>query len=65
MPAKDYLSSIVARVLDQQRSRNAENLDRHLAEMAARVSKETTPAEMEEALEEALIHVRPHRTWQL
>ncbi len=30
MPAKDYLSTIVARVLDLQRSRNIENLDQHL-----------------------------------
>jgi hypothetical protein len=64
MPANDYLSKIVARVLDHQRSRNTENLDQHLAEMAARIAKETTPAEMEAALEEALIQVRPHRTWQ-
>jgi hypothetical protein len=32
--------------------------------MAARIAKETTPAEMEAALEEALTQVRPHRTWQ-
>jgi hypothetical protein len=50
MPAKDYLSKIVARVLDQQRSRKTENLDQHLADMAARIAKETTPAEMKPPL---------------
>jgi hypothetical protein len=64
MPANDYLSKIVARVLDHQRNRNVEDLDAHLADMASRVAKETTSAQMEEALEEALIQVRPHRTWQ-
>ena len=64
MPANDYLAKIVARVLDNQRSRNAANLDQHLAEMASRVAEETTPAEMVAALEEALTQVRPHRAWQ-
>ncbi len=64
MPAKDYLSTIVARVLEHQRSRNAENLSQHLDKMAGQIVPETTPAEMEAALAEALAHVRPQRTWQ-
>ena len=43
MPANDYLAKIVARVLDNQRSRNAANLDQHLAEMASRVARRNNP----------------------
>jgi len=43
MPANDYLAKIVARVLDNQRSRIAANLDQHLAEMASRVARRNNP----------------------
>jgi hypothetical protein len=64
MPAKDYLSTIVARVLERQRAQNAENLSQHLDKMAGKIVPETTSAEMEAAFTEALAQVRPHRTWQ-
>ncbi len=64
MTAEDYLSAIVARVLELQRSQNAENLSQHVDKMAGQIVPETTPAEMEAAFAEALAQVRPHRAWQ-
>jgi hypothetical protein len=64
MSAERYLAQIVARALESQQRRNAENLGKHLDTMASRVAPETTSEEMEAALEEALAHVRPRRIWQ-
>ena len=64
MPAKDYLSTIVARVLERQRTQNAENLSQHLDKMAGQILPDTTSAEMEASFAEALAQVRPTRTWQ-
>lgn len=64
MPAERYLAHIVARALESRHSRDAESLEHHLDYMASQVAPETTPEEMEAALEEALAHVRPHRSWQ-
>jgi hypothetical protein len=64
MPAERYLAHIVARALEHQHRRDAENLGRHLDYMASQVAPETTTEEMEAALQEALTHVRPHRSWQ-
>jgi hypothetical protein len=49
---------------ERQHRRDAENLGKHLDYMASQVAPETTPEEMEAALQEALTHVRPHRSWQ-
>ena len=64
MPTERYLAHIVERALERQHRRAAENLERHLDYMASQVQRETTPQELEAALEEALSHVRPHRNWQ-
>jgi len=64
MPAERYLAHIVARALERQHRRDAENLGKHLDTMASQVALETTSEEMEAALQEALAHVRPHRSWQ-
>ena len=64
MPTERYLAHIVARALEHRHHRDAENLAQHLDYMAAQVAPETTPEEMEAALQEALAHVRPHRSWQ-
>ncbi len=64
MPAKDYLSNIVATALEGQRRRNVDNLRQQLDHMAAKVAPETTAEEMEEALHEALAQVRPQRAWE-
>ena len=64
MPAERYLAHIVARALERRHRRDVENLEHHLDDMASQVAPETTPEEMESALEEALADVRPHRTWQ-
>jgi hypothetical protein len=64
MPAKDYLSNIVARVLERQRTRNTEDLGQHLDYMAAQIVPDTTAEDMERALQEALTQVRPRRAWQ-
>jgi hypothetical protein len=64
MPTERYLAHIVARALERQRRRDAESLDHHLTYMASQVLPETTPEEMEAALDEALSNIRPHRSWQ-
>lgn len=64
MSAEGYLAHIVARALGRQHRRDAENLGQHLDYMASQVIPETTTEEMEAALQEALTHVRPHRSWQ-
>lgn len=64
MPAERYLAHIVARALERQHRRDAENLGKHLDTMASQVAPETTSEEMEAALQEALTHVRPLRRWQ-
>jgi hypothetical protein len=66
MPVEPYLAYIVARALERQHRRDAENLGKHLDYMASQVAPGTTTEEMEAAaLQEALAHVRPHRTWHL
>jgi hypothetical protein len=64
MPAERYLAHIVACALERQHLRDAENLEQHLDSMASQVAPETTTEEMEAALQEALTHVRPRRSWQ-
>lgn len=64
MPAERYLAHIVARALERQHRQDAENLRKHLDYMASRVAPETATEEMESALQEALAHVRPRRSWQ-
>ena len=65
MPAGDYFARIVARALERQHRRDAENLGRHPDYMASQVAPDTTTEEMEAALQEALMQVRPHRSWHL
>jgi hypothetical protein len=64
MPAERYLADIVARALDRQRRRHAENLGKHLDAMAAQVAPETTSEEMDAALQEALTQIRPGHRWR-
>ena len=64
MPAEDYLAHIVARALERQHLRDAENLRKHLDYMASQVAPDTTNEEMEAAFQEALTQVRPHRSWR-
>ena len=63
MPVERYLAEIVARALERRHRRAVSDLEQHLGSMAAQVSADTTPEEMEAALEEALAHVRPLRSW--
>jgi hypothetical protein len=46
-----------------EQQRNAENLERHLDYLSSQVAAETTDAEMEDALQEALTKARPERNW--
>ena len=64
MPLNDYLSAIITGVLERQRARNTESLRQHLDSMAAKVSPDTAPEQMEEALQDALDAIRPLRAWQ-
>ena len=65
MPADRYLAEIVARALERRHSLDVENLEHHLDTMASQVGPETSAAEIEAALEEALAQVRPRRNWRL
>jgi hypothetical protein len=65
MPAEHYLAHVVARALERQHRRDAENLGKHLDYMASQVAPGTTTQEMEAALQEALTQVRPRRNWRL
>lgn len=64
MPAERYLAAIVARALERRQRRAASDLEAHLGSMASQVCADTTQEEMEAALEDALTHMRPHRSWQ-
>ena len=46
-----------------EQQRNAENLERHLDYLSSQVAAETTDAEMEDALQEALTKARLERNW--
>ena len=64
MPADRYLSEIVAHALESRHKSKVQDLEEHLDTMASHVVPGTTADEMEAALQEALDHVRQHRTWQ-
>ena len=63
MSAERYLSQIIESALKRQHRLAAENLAQHLDHMASQVLPDTTPEEMEEALEAALSAARPRRSW--
>jgi len=64
MPADRYLAKIVAHALEARQRSKVQKLEEHLDYMASQVVPGTTADEMEAALQEALAHVRQHRTWQ-
>ena len=64
MSAERYLADIVARALERRQRCAASDLEQHLGSMASQVSADTSPAEMEAALDEALTHVRQSRRWR-
>lgn len=63
MPTEEYLAKIVERAVENRRRLAAEQLSRHLDVMAGHVMPETSPEQMESALNDALAAVRPHRNW--
>ena len=65
MPTELYLAQLVERAVEGRRRSAAEQLVKHLGVMATEVAPDTTPEQMEAALEEALAAVRPKRSWQL
>ena len=65
MPTELYLAQFVERAVEGRRGSAAEKLVKHLDVMAAVMAPDTTPEQMEAALEEALAAVRPKRSWQL
>lgn len=71
---EDYARQVLRRTLllsgrvipgpeGEERRHAAERLMRHLDLMADKVTPETTAAEMEAAIDEALAEVRPRREW--
>jgi hypothetical protein len=63
MPAEEYVAKLVERAVENRRLAAAERLNRHLDDMASCIAPETTIEEMEAAIEEALLAVRPKRVW--
>lgn len=63
MAPEQFLAKMVAQAVENRRRAAAAQLAGHLDTMAATIAPETTTAEMEAALEDALAAVRPHRTW--
>ena len=61
MPTERYLADIIEGTLQRRRRWAVDRLERHLDDMASRISPETTFQEMEAALDEALVAVRPRR----
>ena len=64
MPADRYLEKIVAHALEARHRSKVQQLEEHLDFMATQAVPGTTADEMEAALQEALVQVRQHRTWQ-
>jgi hypothetical protein len=64
MPADRYLEKIVAHALETRHRSKVQKLEEHLDYMASQIVPGTAADEMEAALQEALAHVRQHRTWQ-
>jgi hypothetical protein len=64
MPADRYLAEVVAHALESRHRNKVRRLEEHLDTMASHVVPGTTPEQMEAALQEALDHVRQHRTLQ-
>jgi len=63
MPTETYVARLVERAIQNRRRQGVKDLERHLDVMASRVAPDTTPEEMEAALEEALTAVRPRRSY--
>jgi hypothetical protein len=54
MAPERYLSHIIASAFERQRNRGTDDLAHHIEAMASQVQPETTPEEMEAAMEELL-----------
>lgn len=63
MDTEDYLKQIVEHALKLQRESAVRSLQIQLDQVAAQVLPETTPEEMEAAIEAALADARPQRSW--
>lgn len=63
MPSEEYLAKIVQRAVENRCRLAVEQLIRHLDVMADQVMPDTSPEQIEVALNDALAAVRPHRIW--
>lgn len=63
MEPEQFLAKMVAQAIENRRRVAAAELVGHLDVMAESVARDTSTAEMEAALEDALAAVRPHRNW--
>jgi HAMP domain-containing protein len=64
MATDRYVAAIVERAVEIQQRRAVERLADHVNSMSSQMPADTTPAEMDAALDEALEHVRPLRRWE-
>jgi len=62
--AERYLAQIVEGALQLRHRRAVDRLEGHLDDMASQTSPEATSENLETALDEALIDVRPRRIWR-
>ena len=63
MPTEQYLAKLVELAVANRRRVATEQLRRHLDVMADSLNPDTTPEQMEAALDDALAAVRPLRAW--
>ena len=64
MPTERFLAHIVEGALRRRHREAVDRLERHLDDMASQMSPETTSEDMEAALDEALLNIRPRRIWR-
>ena len=64
MPTEHYLAHIVEGALQRRHRQAVDRLKRHLDDMASQTSPEATSEDLEAALDEALLNIRPRRIWR-
>jgi hypothetical protein len=63
LPTERYVAELIEDALQRRRMQAAHTLEASLDDIAGALPPETTREQMETALEEALLAVRPRRHW--
>ena len=64
MPTERFLAHIVEGALQRRHRLAVDRLERHLDDLASQTSPEETSEDLEAALDEALLNIRPRRIWR-